>query len=45
VVETDGRTWIELAVGRLTWEEAVAKGAVSASGSRADLSGHLPLRD
>ncbi|MEU6798294.1 sterol carrier family protein [Nonomuraea wenchangensis] len=45
VVETDGRTWIELAVGRLTWEEAVAKCAVSASGSRADLSAYLPLND
>ncbi|MEU0565270.1 sterol carrier family protein [Nonomuraea sp. NPDC005983] len=45
VVETDGRTWIELALGRLTWGEAMAKGAVSASGSRADLSEHLPLQD
>ncbi|WP_425465653.1 sterol carrier family protein [Nonomuraea turkmeniaca] len=44
VVETDGRTWIELALGRLTWEDAMAKGAISASGSRADLSEHLPLR-
>ncbi|HEX4815669.1 MAG TPA: sterol carrier family protein [Nonomuraea sp.] len=44
VVEMDGRTWLELATGRLTWEEAVDKGAVSASGSRADLSDHLPLR-
>ncbi|MCF6468940.1 hypothetical protein FAF44_11155 [Nonomuraea sp. MG754425] len=43
VVEMDGRTWIELALGRLTWDEAMASGAVSASGSRADLSGHLPL--
>ncbi|MFC5835760.1 sterol carrier family protein [Nonomuraea insulae] len=43
VVEMDGRTWIELALGRLTWDEAMAKGAVSASGSRADLSAHLPL--
>ncbi len=43
VVETDPRTWIELAVGRLTWQEAVAKGAVAASGARADLSAHLPL--
>nr|WP_219532566.1 sterol carrier family protein [Nonomuraea guangzhouensis] len=43
VVETDGRTWIELALGRLTWAEAMAKGAVSASGARADLSDHLPL--
>jgi hypothetical protein len=43
VVETDARTWIELAVGRVTWAEAMAKGVVSASGARADLSGHLPL--
>ncbi|MGI5267542.1 sterol carrier family protein [Nonomuraea sp. CA-218870] len=44
VVETDPRTWIDLATGRLTWAEAVAAGAVSASGARADLSAHLPLR-
>ncbi|MGN9843863.1 sterol carrier family protein [Nonomuraea sp. H19] len=43
VIETDARTWIELALGRLTWDEAMAKGAVSASGARADLSEHLPL--
>ncbi|MDA0633703.1 sterol carrier family protein [Nonomuraea sp. MCN248] len=44
VVETDPRTWIDLATGRLTWAEAVAGGTVSASGARADLSAHLPLR-
>ncbi|WP_219469382.1 sterol carrier family protein [Nonomuraea rhizosphaerae] len=43
VVEMDGRTWIELAVGRLTWAQAVERGAVSASGARADLSDFLPL--
>ncbi|TDD56928.1 hypothetical protein E1286_01070 [Nonomuraea terrae] len=43
VVEMDGHTWIALALGRMTWDEAVADGAVSASGSRADLSAHLPL--
>ncbi|MFB4268789.1 sterol carrier family protein [Nonomuraea sp. GTA35] len=43
VVEMDGRTWIELALGRLTWDEAMTEGAVRASGSRADLSGYLPL--
>lgn len=43
VVETDPRTWMELALGRLTWAEAIAKGAVSASGARADLSDYLPL--
>ncbi|MFI9597226.1 sterol carrier family protein [Nonomuraea sp. NPDC052265] len=43
VVETDARTWLELALGRLTWDEAMARGSVAASGSRADLSAHLPL--
>ncbi|WP_369256196.1 sterol carrier family protein [Geodermatophilus amargosae] len=44
VVETDAATWLRLATGELTWTEAVAAGRVSASGSRADLSDHLPLR-
>lgn len=43
VVETDAHTWIDLALGRLTWDEAVERGSVAASGSRADLSEHLPL--
>lgn len=44
VVETDPRTWLELATGRLSWSAALAEGRVSASGTRADLSGLLPLR-
>jgi hypothetical protein len=44
VVETDPLTWIRLATGRLGWAEAVRTGAVRASGSRADLSDHLPLK-
>jgi hypothetical protein len=44
VVETDAATWLRLATGRLTWDAAVAEGTVSASGNRADLSAHLPLR-
>src|SRR5512139_279670 len=43
VVEMDARTWIELAVGRMTWSDAVDQVRVRASGSRADLSAHLPL--
>ena len=43
VVETDAATWLALATGRLSWAQAVEEGAVSASGQRADLSGHLPL--
>ena len=43
VVETDAATWLRLATGELTWDEAVADGRVSASGNRADLSALLPL--
>ncbi|MGN6679893.1 MAG: sterol carrier family protein [Streptosporangiaceae bacterium] len=43
VVETDPLTWIMLAVGRMSWAEAVASGSVRASGLRADVSAHLPL--
>lgn len=43
VVETDPSTFLRLAVGRLTWAEARAAGAVSASGQRADLSTVLPM--
>ncbi len=44
VVETDAATWLRLATGSLSWDEAVAAGAVLASGERADLRGLLPLR-
>jgi hypothetical protein len=43
VVETDPRTWLELATGRLTWDDAMEAGKISASGARADLSEYLPL--
>lgn len=43
VVETDPRTWLELATGRVLWAAAVAAGRVLASGSRADVSAWLPL--
>ncbi|HEX4058206.1 MAG TPA: sterol carrier family protein [Galbitalea sp.] len=43
VIETDAATWLALATGSLSWEAAVASGAVAASGSRADLAGHLPI--
>jgi Bacterial SCP ortholog len=44
VVETDAATWLRLATGTLDWAAAVADGALTASGNRADLSGLLPLR-
>lgn len=43
VVETDMATWLRLVTGRLAWADALAAGAVVASGTRADLSGLLPL--
>ncbi|HEY2557525.1 MAG TPA: sterol carrier family protein [Diaminobutyricibacter sp.] len=44
VVEMDAATWLALATGRSTWDEAVAGGAVHASGQRADLAALVPLR-
>ncbi len=44
VVETDAATWLRLATGELAWSDAVAGGHVTASGNRADLAAHLPLR-
>jgi hypothetical protein len=43
VVETDAFTWIRLATGRLSWDDATANGLVRASGPRADLSALLPV--
>ena len=42
VVETDPITFVLLATGRLDWAKSIQKGLVRASGSRADLSEHLP---
>jgi hypothetical protein len=42
VVEADPETWVRLAAGRLAWPDAVASGAVRASGPRSDLSRYLP---
>ena len=43
VVETDAETWLALATGRIAWADAVAGGALRASGERCDLSAYLPL--
>jgi hypothetical protein len=43
VIETDAATWLALAVGDLSWDEARAAGRVHASGQRADLGAHLPV--
>ena len=44
VVETDAATWLRLAIGDVTWADAVAAGTVVASGNRANLQAYLPLR-
>lgn len=43
VIETSADTWLALIIGEVHWAQAVASGAVSASGQRADLSALLPL--
>ncbi|MET3804545.1 hypothetical protein ABIB25_001540 [Nakamurella sp. UYEF19] len=43
VIEMDGPTWLGLTVGTLSWADAVQDGRVRASGTRADLSLHLPM--
>jgi uncharacterized protein (TIGR03083 family) len=43
VVETDPVTWLRIATGREQFADALARGVVRASGTRADLGGHLPL--
>ena len=44
VIEMDADTWLALADGRRTWADAYQAGLINASGVRADLSEHLPLR-
>lgn len=43
VVETDPVTWLRLAAGRITWDDAIAGARVLASGDRADLKAYLPV--
>jgi hypothetical protein len=43
VIETDAATWLALATGALSWAAVLKAGTVVASGSRADLSGQLPI--
>jgi hypothetical protein len=43
VVELDAATWLDLALGEVAWDDAVADGRISAAGPRSDLSPYLPL--
>lgn len=43
VVETTAAVWLSLATGGRGWADALESGAVRASGSRADLTGRVPV--
>lgn len=43
VIEIDVATWLALASGTESWADALGRGAVHASGVRADVSAWLPL--
>jgi hypothetical protein len=43
VIETDAETFLGLVVGDETWADAVARGVIRASGTRADLTELLPF--
>jgi uncharacterized SCP-like protein len=43
VVEADPLTFLRLATGRLTWDEAMRTGGLRASGVRSDLSHLFPI--
>lgn len=43
VTELDAQTWLELATGRTGWQKAEKGGRLRASGTRSDLSAHLPI--
>lgn len=44
VIETDAKTWLALVSGRAEFSAARSAGAIHASGTRADLTGYLPLQ-
>lgn len=43
VIEMNPRIWIEISIGKTSWDSAKSQGLISASGERADLSTILPL--
>ena len=45
VIEMPAQTWLSLANGSVTWDEAMRAGEIRASGARADLSQLLPLEN
>jgi hypothetical protein len=44
VIEMNADTWLALAKGERSWADAMSAGDINASGARADLTEHLPIR-
>jgi hypothetical protein len=44
IIEMNAQTWLALAYGEKSWDEAMSDGLIVASGVRADLTQLLPLR-
>lgn len=42
-IELHPETWVALATGKISWSKALADLLIAASGTRADISEHLPL--
>lgn len=45
VVEINPEIFIKISLGEITWQDALSKGLIQASGQRTDLTEHFPLID
>ena len=45
VIEISPEIFIQISLGEITWEKALAQGLIQASGQRTDLTEHFPLVD
>lgn len=45
VVEINPEIFIKISLGEITWQNALSKGLIQASGQRTDLTEHFPLID
>lgn len=43
VVEINPEIFIKISLGKISWQDALAKGQIQASGQRTDLTEHFPL--
>jgi len=43
VIEISPEIFIQISLGEITWEKALAQGLIQASGQRTDLTEHFPL--